>query len=246
MLEYTDNAYVVVVDDDESIAIAIEGILGKPVKWLKNADEAKAYDGHPKPYAAFVDIDLDSEASGIDILPDIRNAVGQCPILVVTGTAKEDHIANALSSGADDFMTKPLSPSELIARVNIRLQDWAQKITKDVILFGDIELNIPNRHLVGPSSDVYVSPIAASIIAHLAQAGSNFVSKENLKKYCWGDFKVTDNALHRKLHSVRQYLKNVSDGVQVQTKYGVGLRLENVKASKPKRQLETESARRMA
>lgn len=226
-MQENDQPYVLVIDDDESVAVTIEGILDMPAKWIKNAEEARKLELDVAPYAVFVDIDLDSPVDGIEILPDLRRIVGKCPVLVITGTAKEQNIMNALTNGADDFMTKPLSPEELVARVNIRIQDWNEKITKDVVAFGDVELNIPNRHLVGPVADVYVSPIAASIIAHLSQSGHKFVSKDNLKKYCWGDFKVTDNALHRKLHSVRQYLKNVSDTVQVQTKYGVGLRLES-------------------
>jgi DNA-binding response OmpR family regulator len=226
-METEKSPYVLVIDDDESVAVTIEGILGKRAKWVKDGEQALKLKLEHTPHAVFVDIDLHNAIDGIQILPDLRRIVGKCPILVITGTAKEQNIMNALTNGADDFMTKPLSPEELTARVNIRVQDWNEKITKDVVLFGDLELNIPNRHLVGPNADVYVSPIAASIIAHLSQAGSKFVSKDNLKKYCWGDFKVTDNALHRKLHSVRQYLKTVSDTVQVQTKYGVGLRLES-------------------
>lgn len=222
-----NEKYVMVIDDDESVAVVIEGIMGMPVKWVSSVNEVKTLEVERSPYAVFVDIDLNGEIDGIEILPDLRRVVGKCPIIVITGTAKEQNIMNALTNGADDFMTKPLSPEELVARVNIRVQDWNEKVTKNVVQFGDIELNVPNRHLVGPLADVYVSPIAAAIIAHLSQSGNKFVSKDNLKKYCWGDFKVTDNALHRKLHAVRQYLKSVSDSVQVQTKYGVGLRLES-------------------
>jgi DNA-binding winged helix-turn-helix (wHTH) protein len=57
----------------------------------------------------------------------------------------------------------------------------------------------------------------------LARANGDIVDKDTIKTECWGEMKVTDNALHRKLHALRQLLRSVSNNVTVETKYGAGI-----------------------
>ena len=79
---------------------------------------------------------------------------------------------------------------------------------------------------MGPKGKRYASPIEITLLICLAHMEGAIVEKEALKVRCWGQIKVTDNALHRKLHAVRQLLKDVTENVIIQTKYGVGFALK--------------------
>ena len=81
-----------------------------------------------------------------------------------------------------------------------------------------------HRTVQGPSGKRFASPIEINLLATLANEGS-IVEKDALNE-CWGQIKVTDNALHRKLHAVRQLLRDVSTNVVIETKYGVGFALK--------------------
>ena len=74
----------------------------------------------------------------------------------------------------------------------------------------------------------FASPIEVTLLSCLAHTEGSIVEKDALKLRCWGQIKVTDNALHRKLHAVRQLLKDISPNVAIETKYGVGFCLKFV------------------
>lgn len=223
--------YTVTLDDDPMVHKIIEKSTDFKSLMFDNPEELDKQSAKMKPVAAFVDIDLGGEKSGLSIVPTLRKNWPYIPILVVTSSPTESAISKALTSGADDFIRKPIIPEELTARLQLRLNDSAQKEAKEIINFGDISIDYVHRKVVGPKGLHYGSPIEINLLATLANTEGALVEKESLKLRCWGQANVTDNALHRRLHAVRRLLKDVSDKVVIQTKYGVGFLLA-VKDSK--------------
>ena len=123
-------------------------------------------------------------------------------------------------------MRKPLIPDEVNARLKLRMADAAQKAAKEVVEFGDIIIDSAHRTVEGPAGKRFASPIEINLLSTLANTEGSIVEKDALKMRCWGQIKVTDNALHRKLHAVRQLLRDVTGNVVIETKYGVGFALK--------------------
>lgn len=221
-----NDLYTVTLEDDPMMHQIIEKTTRITSRYYKDPDELAKDSADMAPVAAFIDINLGDNKTGLDIIPTLRRNWPYCPILVITASPAENSIAKALASGADDFIRKPLIPEELLARMKLRMEDSAQKAAKEVVDFGDISIDSVHRTVTGPKGKRYVSPIEITLLATLAHTEGTIVEKDALKVRCWGQIKVTDNALHRKLHAVRQLLRDVTDNVVIQTKYGVGFALK--------------------
>ncbi|RYZ60331.1 MAG: response regulator transcription factor [Proteobacteria bacterium] len=222
------DAYTVTLDDDQLVHQIIERSTKVRTVGIRSSEELLSRLEELHPIAVFVDIDFAGNKSGLDIIPSIRQAWPFCPIMVVTDTPTEITIVRALNSGADDFIRKPLIPDEVNARFKLRINDAAQKAAKEVVVFGDITIDSAHRTVEGPLGKRFASPIEINLLACLANTEGSIVEKDGLKMRCWGQIKVTDNALHRKLHAVRQLLRDVSSAVVIETKYGVGFYLKDL------------------
>ncbi|SMF47014.1 response regulator transcription factor [Pseudobacteriovorax antillogorgiicola] len=221
-----EDTYTITLDDDVMVHQIIE--KSTKIKTIGIQDPQELLDRleELQPVGIFIDIQLGSTKTGLDVLPNVRSHWPFCPILVITGTPTEQSISKALNSGADDFVRKPLIPDEVNARLKLRMADAAQKAAKEVVEFGDIVIDSAHRTVEGPSGKRFASPIEINLLATLANTEGSIVEKDALKMRCWGQIKVTDNALHRKLHAVRQLLRDVSTNVVIETKYGVGFALK--------------------
>lgn len=227
MLENRPENYTITLDDDPTVSRIIEQATKMKTHAFTTTRELLNNLEKLQPVAVFVDIELGSgDKSGLEIIPNLRRAWPFTPLLVVTSSPTESVITQAFLTGADDFIRKPLILEEVAARVKLRLDDSVQKVSKRVIDFGDIKIDSAHRTVSGPKGKRYASPIEISLLTNLAGMEGAIVEKEALKIRCWGQIKVTDNALHRKLHAVRALLKDVSDRVTIVTKYGVGFALK--------------------
>lgn len=220
------DTYTITLDDDPMVHQIIERSTKIKTVGIKDPEELLSRMEELHPIAVFIDIHLGTGKTGLEILPHLRSNWPFCPILVITGTPAEQSIVKALNSGADDFIRKPLIPDEVDARFKLRMADAAQKAAKEVVEFGDITIDSAHRTVEGPLGKRFASPIEINLLACLANTEGAIVEKDALKMRCWGQIKVTDNALHRKLHAVRQLLKDVSPNVHIETKYGVGFYLK--------------------
>ena len=218
--------HTITLDDDEMIPRIIENASKIKSVGFTDPGELLASLERFNPVGIFVDIHLGVRDSGLDVIPNLREAFPFCPILIVTGSPTEQAISKALNCGADDFVRKPLIPDEVNARLKLRMADAAQKSAKTVVDFGDLTIDTAHRTVEGPYGKRFASPIEISLLATLANTEGNIVEKDALKMRCWGQIKVTDNALHRKLHAVRQLLKDLTSSVTIETKYGVGFALK--------------------
>lgn len=221
-----EDTYTITLDDDVMVHQIVE--KSTKIRTIGFQDPKALLDRMEDlhPVGIFVDIQLEGSRSGLDVLPTLRTHWPFCPILVITGTPTEHTISKALNSGADDFVRKPLIPDEVNARLKLRMADAAQKAAKEVVEFGDIIIDSAHRTVEGPAGKRFASPIEINLLSTLANTEGTIVEKDALKMRCWGQIKVTDNALHRKLHAVRQLLRDVTGNVVIETKYGVGFALK--------------------
>ena len=142
------------------------------------------------------------------------------------------NVLTALETGASDFIMKPLNPRELGLRIQVQKAKAEGSAVATMVCFGDITIDMTTNTLMGPVSTQSISATETLLLAVLADSTAEHpVHKKDLKQRCWRGHAVTDNALHRKLHAVRQLLRETSDTVVIQTKYNVGFYLRSCHVS---------------
>ncbi len=217
-----EHNYAVVLDDDPMVAQVIERILDMPVRAFFSTQDLRKSFGDLQPFAAFIDIHLSPEENGLDMLQELRGQWGHCPLVVITADNTEDHIATALSCGADDFIPKPIRPKELESRLQLRLKDFAKKNSADIFQLHDLTVDRLRRVVKSDRGIRYVTPMDINILTVLKNNLGKQVKREDLKSECWGSISVTDNALNRKLHEIRGVVTELSSKFEIKTIYGVG------------------------
>lgn len=139
---------------------------------------------------------LDIMMPGIDglaVCKEIRAKNSTVGIIMLTAKSQEMDKVSALMMGADDYMTKPFSPTELVARVDslnrrVEMLTKSQKntVTEEIIL-GDYTLNLRRRTLLKKGMDIELTPVEFQIIEYLFSAAGNPVSRLDILKRVWGD-----------------------------------------------------------
>ena len=216
--------YTVTLDDDPLMARVIEETLGIKNFSFSESGPLLECAGHMNPVGAFVDIHLRGEC-GLDIIPKLRAIWPMTAIIVVSGDGSDDSIVQALASGADDFVKKPISAAEVVARLRARIEDLSDKNQLNLLKFGDFQVDLKHKVLSGPKCQLSLSAREVDLLAHLIRAQGTTVPKGVLKRQLWGSLRVSDNALDRKIFEVRKALREVSEAVELHSIYGVGMLL---------------------
>ncbi len=222
----SNNQYTITLDDDQMVHRIVEKATGMPsVPFASGEALTQALDQY-NPVALFVDIHLDNGTSGLKLIPTLRERWPFCPILIITSDPSESVVSEALATGADDFLLKPLRPTELLARLQARMTDQAHKEAKQAFNVGNLIFDSTHRCLRGPGGYRYLSSTEANLLICLLQARGTIVLRETLKLKCWGPLKVSDGALDRKIFEVRRALAEIGGSMTIRTAYGVGFGLE--------------------
>lgn len=228
----TDNnqPYTITIDDDPVVGKLIEKVTKMRSVAYTSASELLKDVEHHSPVATFIDVHLGETESGIQLVPYLRERWPFCPIIVVTGDAKEAVLQTALSSGADDFITKPIRPAELVARLQLRLADQAQKESINAMPVGNLTFYLQYRMLSGNRGQRFLSTTESNLLTCLVQAKGMIVPRDTLKLKCWGPIKVSDGALDRKIYEVRRALEELGGNTTIRTAYGIGFGIDHKEA----------------
>ena len=235
-----EGGFIIVLDDDPMIERVISTATSKPTQNFSSIRTLEQEVDKLNPIALFVDIHLGLKESGLDVLPVLRSKWPFAPIIVITGDRNENSVGDALAAGADDFLYKPINPKELVARLQTRLGELAKREAREIIRFGDVTVDKVHRMVVNEhGKHRFLSPTEMSLLTCLLDAQGTVVRREILKRKCWGQVFVSDNALNRKLHEVRRSLNEVSDYLKIRTIYGTGFAIEVKKSRMPVESIET-------
>lgn len=218
--------YIVTIDDDPVICSLLETIVNLKSFSFPTVTELLAKKDLLKPVGVFVDIHLAENECGLDIVPIIRKVWPLAPVIVMTGDDSEALISRALSAGANDFILKPLRPTEVIARLNARRNDLKVRSEAKSLKIGDIVLDFQHKTLTGPKGQQFQSNREMGILAYLIQSHGTVLDKESIKNHVWGKVSVSNNALDRKIFEVRKSVREASNLLEIKTVYGKGVVLQ--------------------
>lgn len=156
------------------------------------------------------------------------------PIIMLTAKEEEIDKITGLSLGADDYMTKPFRPLELVARVKAQIRRYRMYNTpfvqeSNVIEFGGLYLNVDTHEFLLDEKPVNLTPTEFSILRILCERKGNVVSAEELFHEIWGDeyFSKSNNTITVHIRHLREKMKDSLDKPRyIKTIWGVGYKIE--------------------
>ena len=162
---------------------------------------------------------------GFSVAKELRRGNIDTPILMLTARAQIPDKIEGLDSGADDYMTKPFSPAELLAHLRALTRRQGQVIF-ETLEFGDLKLNLESHDLSRGDKSINLSFKEFSILQILMANRSQIVSKDTLIAKVWGiESTAVDNNVEAYVSFLRKKLKHLGTAVQIETVRGVGYRL---------------------
>jgi len=167
--------------------------------------------------------------NGIEILKEIRNNNIDTKVIMVTAKSLLYDKLIGFENGTNDYITKPFHMEELIARVNVQLRSNEKNINKDILKFGDIELNVRTSTIscTKNNESINISYKELMILEYLMNNSNQIISKEQIYDKIWGiDTDFESNNLEAYLSFVRKKLKIIDSDVTIKAIRGMGYKLE--------------------
>ena len=226
----SEETVVVIVEDDANIADLVELYLrrdGFRPYQASTGERALEVIAERRPKLVLLDIGLPGELDGIDVCRLVR-AESDVPIIFLTARDDEIDRVLGLELGADDYVTKPFSPREVMARVKaiLRRADAANNRDKPpVIDVGEhIVVDVGRREVQLRGEPVALATREFDLIRHLAERRGLALSRRQLLDGVWGEDWIGDDRTVD-VH-VRQLRKKLGADLSLETVWGVGYRLD--------------------
>ena len=180
---------ILVIEDDEDTAEMVCTLLETAgFEAVSVGKGGTALDGIAmlSPDLVLLDIHL-PDMNGLEILKKVRSH-SFLPMIVMSGFERDRDRVVALEAGADDFMSKPFSPDELVARVKalLRRVDWMPK-PETQITVRKLELNLPRRQATINGKRLSLTPIEYNILLTLMRNAGKVITHDDLLQAVWGD-----------------------------------------------------------
>jgi two-component system, OmpR family, KDP operon response regulator KdpE len=222
----SDARRVLVCDDEAQILRALRIILRDAsfeVVTARTAQEALDVAALRAPDAAIIDLIL-PDGSGIDVCRSIREW-SKMPILVLSAVGEETEKIRALDVGADDYVTKPFAPGELIARLNAALRRAAPAEEPTLSLDG-LDVDLAGRRVTREGEDIHLTPKEFELLRVLARNRGRLMTHRMLLGEVWG------HAYEEDTHTLRVHIANLRRKIEpdpqkprfIRTDPGVGYR----------------------
>ena len=177
---------ILVVEDEEDIASVVRAYLerdGFRVVWAARGTEGLQALGQYDVRLAILDLQL-PDTDGLDLCRAIRSG-SRLPVLMLTARDDEIDRVTGLELGADDYVTKPFSPRELVARVHAVLRRVEPETDDDVLVAEDVVLDRRSRSATVAGAEVELTAREFDLLWHLAERPGVVVSRERILERVW-------------------------------------------------------------
>lgn len=219
---------ILIVEDEAALAGAVEHILrkaGHTTDYVEDGQSALDYIRGFSYDLVLLDGML-PKLDGLAVLRQIRQEHIETPVLMLTArTTVPDKVAG-LNAGADDYLTKPFDPEELLARVNAMTRRKGAMVL-DELHFGDLTLQLNAALLCRGGKNVQLSPKEFQLARLMLAEPQMTYSKELLISRAWGlDSEATDNNVEAYISFLRKKLRYLGSNVTIKNLPKIGYRLE--------------------
>ena len=205
---------IMVVEDEEALSLMLKYNLekeGYDVLVQPRGNKVIADVEKNQPSVILLDWML-PEMSGVDICKLIRSKpdIKDIPIIMLTAKGEEEDKIKGLSSGADDYVTKPFSVPELMARVKTQLRRAPEPQTEKELVFEDIRMDLVEKKVFRGNIYIHLGPTEFRLLKMLMETPGKVFSREFLLKNVWGnniyvESRTVDVHIRRLRRSLNEY-----------------------------------------
>lgn len=224
----SESALVLVVEDDPAIANLVRTALeshGAQVSVAETAAGAIARAAELSPQVILLDLGL-PDADGIEVVRRVRTWSQSLPIIVVSARAEDADKIGALDAGADDYLVKPFSVGELLARVRVALRRASHEPGSSTFENGGLVIDYAAGIARVRGEELRLTAMEYRLLALLSRNADKVLTHQYLLEHAWGEGRVGDLASLRVLMaSLRKKLARAGADGLIQTHVGVGYRL---------------------
>jgi len=220
------SARVLVCDDEAQILRALKVILrdaGYQAVPASTGEEALDLAAVKPPAAAIVDLML-PDIDGVEVTERLREW-SEMPIIVLSAVGEEEAKVRALAAGADDYVTKPFGPPELVARLEAALRRARPEASEPAILADGLEIDLAARAVRREGEPVHLTPTEFELLRALAQNRGRLMTHRSLLVEVWGPEYADDfQVLRAHVANLRRKIEPPGAPRYIRTDPGVGYR----------------------
>ena len=222
---------VLLVEDEKSIRSAVAAYLEREGYWVTPAEDGQiALDEFAKHKFDVIVLDLMlPKVSGEQVCREIRN-VSDVPIIMLTAKGEEEDRIAGLELGADDYLVKPFSPRELVARVRalLRRAHVTDEPQRDRLIFGELEIDVTGHKAFLHGNELDLTASEFKLLTTLARYPGRVYSRMELVEKVLGyDFEGYERTIDSHVKNLRAKLEDdPRDPTFIYTVHGVGYRFE--------------------
>jgi two-component system KDP operon response regulator KdpE len=226
------RAQVLVCDDEQQILRALRVILrdaGFEALPASTGEEALDVAAVSHPSAAIIDLVL-PDIEGIELCRRLREWTDM-PLIVLSAVGEEEAKVRALAAGADDYVTKPFGPRELIARLQANLRRIGPEHEESVIKTGDLTVDLGSRVVTVGGEEVHLTPTEFDLLRLLVRNRGRLMTHRDLLVSVWGPGYADDTqVLRAHIANLRRKIEPADDAGTpgghryIRTDPGVGYR----------------------
>lgn len=223
-----DKEKILIIDDEKEIRKLLHIVLstnGYKVEEAENGSNGITRTAFLKPDLILLDLSL-PDIDGLEVLKRIRE-FSNSPVIILSVREQESNKITALDSGADDYVTKPFSLGELLARIRAAIRHSKKEVNEPVIIFEGLNVDLVKRIVKVGKEEVKLSPIEYEILKILAQNKDKIVTQKYLLEKVWGPTYLNES------HYLRIYISQIRKKIEkdparpehLLTEPGIGYRL---------------------
>ena len=221
---------LLIAEDDNDIRKALIALLQKnnyTVDGTDNGLDAYMFASQGQYDGIILDIMMPG-LDGLEVLSKLRSEKNAVPVLLLTAKSEVEDRVRGLDAGADDYLPKPFSVSELLARVRAMLRRREQ-YQAEILSYGDLSLNSASFELICNDQKLALSSREYQIMEMLMHAPTSIVTSNNLMEQIWGwDSDVSVNNIWVYISNLRKKLQQLDTSVSIRAVRGVGYCLEEL------------------
>jgi DNA-binding response OmpR family regulator len=217
---------LLVIEDDRSIYKVLKQLFesdGYSIEFTAEGASGLKAVKVARPALVILDLKL-PDMPGCDVCREIRKLAPSMPIIVLTATTDEVDKVLLLELGADDYVTKPFSPKELLARVRVALRHTRRAAILEEYAFADVSVNFSKMELKRSGKHVEMTPQEFKILRYFAHNPERVISRDELLNEVWGyECYPTTRTVDNHILKLRQKLEpDPENPVHFRTVHGAG------------------------
>jgi len=216
---------ILLVEDDQKIALFI--VKGLKAEGFAVDHAANGEDGlHlalTEPYdAAVIDIML-PKLDGLALIERMRQAKNKIPVIILSAKDTVDDRVAGLQTGGDDYLTKPFSFSELLARIQALIRRSTDQDEPTRLVVGDVSMNLITREVFRAEKLIDLQPLEFSLLEYLLRNAGRVVSKTMIMEHVWDYyFDPQTNVVESRIYKLREKIDKNFATKLIHTVRGVG------------------------